>query len=58
MVIHILNKHIFQKLDTEYLLSVCLPKGETLATFASCGNFNKLLLIALDNRVLKISADN
>ena len=58
MVIHILNKHIFQKLDTEYLLSVCLPKGETLANFASCGNFNKLLLIALDNRVLKISAHN
>ena len=49
-----------RKLDTEYLLSVCLFKGETLATFASSGNFpfNMLLLIALDNGVLKISAHN
>ena len=49
-----------RKLDTEYLLSVCLSKGKTLATFASSGNFpfNMLLLIALDNGVLKISADN
>ena len=36
-----------QKLDTEDLLSVCLSKGETLATFTSSGNFpfNMLLLI-------------
>ena len=49
-----------RKLDTEYLLSVYSFKGETLATFASSGNFpfNMLLLIALDNGVLKISADN
>ena len=49
-----------QKLDAEYLLSVCLSKGEMLATFASLGNFPfyMLLLIALDNGVLKISADN
>ena len=49
-----------KKLDTKYLLSVCLSKGETLATFASSGHFpfNMLLLIALDNGVLKISADN
>ena len=49
-----------RKLDTEYLLSVCLSKGETLATFASSGSFpfNMLFLIALDNGVLKISADN
>ena len=76
MVIHFLNKHIFKtssyifekmfstltgrKLDTEYLLSVYLSKGEALATFASSGHFpfNMLLLIALDNEVLKISADN
>ena len=37
-----------------------LSKGETLATFACSGNFpfNMLLLIALDNGLLKISADN
>ena len=48
-----------RKLDTEYLLSVYSFKGETLSTFASSGNFpfNMLLLIALDNRVLKISAE-
>ena len=41
-------------------MSVCLSKGEMLATFASSGNFpfNMLFLIALDNGVLKISADN
>ena len=49
-----------RKIDTEYLLSACLSKGETLATFASFGNFpfNMLLLIALENGVLKISAHN
>ena len=49
-----------RKLDTEYLLSVSLSKGEILATFESSGNFpfNMLLLIALHNGVLKISADN
>ena len=49
-----------RKLDAEYLLPVCLSKGETPATFASSGNFpfNMLLLNALDNGVLKISADN
>ena len=49
-----------RKLDTEYLLPVCLSKGEKLATFASSGNFpfNMLILIALDNGVLKKSADN
>ena len=71
-----LNEHIFQnylihfwenvstpvgrKLDIEYLLSICLAKGETFATFASSGNFplNMLLLIPLDNGVLKIFAEN
>ena len=49
-----------RKLDTEYLLSASLSKGEMLATFESSGNFpfNMLLLIALHNGVLKISADN
>ena len=49
-----------RKLDTEYLLPVCLSKGETLATFASYGSFlfDVLLLIALNNGVLKIYADN
>ena len=49
-----------RKLDIEYLLSANLTKGETLATFASSGNFpfNMLLLIALDNGVLKTSAHN
>ena len=49
-----------RKLDAEYLLSVCLSRGETLATFPLFGNFpcKMLLLIALDNGVLKISADS
>ena len=48
------------RLDTEYLLSVSLSKRETLAPFASSGNFpfNMLFLITLDNGVLKISAKN
>ena len=49
-----------RRLDTEYLFSVCLSKGEAHATFALSRNFpfNMLLLNALDNGVLKKSADN
>ena len=49
-----------RSLDTEYLFSVCLSKGEAHATFALSRNFpfNMLLLNALDNGVLKKSADN
>ena len=48
------------KLDVDYLLSVSLSKGETYAAFASFEHFpfNMLLFIALNNGVLKISADN
>ena len=48
------------KLDTESLLSVYISKEETLLVLhhLEIFPFNMLLLIALDNGVLKISADN